>query len=395
MRINSSPVPDFFDPKRRKALLLVLDSVGCGHAPDAGEYGDAGANTLGHLLEAFPDLALPHLRRLGLDAILSLAGGEASGPHAASVGVLTERSAGKDTTTGHWEIAGAILSEPFATFFEFPLDLVDAIEREADIRFIGNVPASGTEIIERLGDEHCRTGRPILYTSADSVLQIAAHESVIPLEQLYAICQIARRHADAHRIGRVIARPFNGTSGKYQRTANRHDYSFQPPPTVLNAIANAEIPVVGIGKISDIFAGSGMSASHPTHSNAEGMTVIETEWAKMERGLLFANLVDFDMLFGHRRDPAGYARALEEFDAWLGEFLALIGNDDLVIITADHGNDPTFTGTDHTRERVPLWLLHGSTPRNLGVRETYADVAATLTEYFGLLPWPTGRSLLT
>jgi len=372
----------------------VLDSVGCGHAPDAAAYGDAGANTLGHLLELFPDAQLPELHRLGLASILSLAQGGGTREGAASTGVLTERSAGKDTTTGHWEIAGAVLTEPFSVFFEFPLDLVDAIEREAGVRFIGNVPASGTEIIERLGDEHCRTARPILYTSADSVLQIAAHESVIPLPRLYEICEIARKHADAFRIGRVIARPFTGGSGRFERTANRHDYSFQPPRTVLNALNDADIPVIGVGKIADIFAGSGITRSHPTRSNADGLARIEQLWAETNRGLIFANLVDFDMLFGHRRDPRGYLRALEEFDQWLAGFRSKIRENDLVLLTADHGNDPTFPGTDHTRERVPLWLLDGKPPRDLGVRDTYADIAATLADYFGLAPWPAGRSLL-
>ncbi|HEY5793045.1 MAG TPA: phosphopentomutase [Chthoniobacterales bacterium] len=384
-------MPNFFYPPKHRAILLVLDSAGCGNAPDAANYGDAGADTLGHLLAAFPNLAVPALKQLGLETILSLPG---AGQPAASFGTMTECSAGKDTTTGHWEIAGVILTEPFSVFWEFPLDLVDAIEREAGVRFIGNVPASGTEIIERLGDEHLRTGRPILYTSADSVLQIAAHEEIVPLEELYAICQIARKHADPHRIGRVIARPFCGPSGGFRRTANRHDYSFFPPPTILNALEDAGIPVTGVGKISDLFAGSGVSGSHPTGSNREGMEKTGQLWKEMEGGLLFVNLVDFDTLYGHRRDAAGYARALEEFDAWLGGFLPQIQEGDLFILTADHGNDPTHPGSDHTRERVPLCVVDGRPSRDLGIRETYADVAASLAEYFGLPAWPAGRSFL-
>lgn len=377
-----------------RALVIVLDSVGCGHAPDAAEYGDAGANTLGHILECEPGLAIPNLRASGLDAALALATGKSTTAHP-GVAVLTERSAGKDTTTGHWELAGAILSEPFATFDVFPDDLVTAIEAEAGVRFIGNLAASGTEILDRLGEQHIATARPILYTSADSVMQIAAHESVIPLERLYAICEIARRHCDPLRIGRVIARPFDGEPGAFRRTTNRHDFSLQPPPTVLNALQAAGVPVIGVGKISDIFAGSGITESFPTKSNADGMATIRRIWDGLPSGLVFANLVDFDMLYGHRRDVAGYARALEEFDIWLGGFLPRVCDDDLLIITADHGNDPTWSGTDHTRERVPVWM-----PRGLGVtalpglRDSFADVAATLADVFGVPRSDEGVSLL-
>ena len=259
---------------------------------------------------------------------------------------MRERSAGKDTTTGHWEIAGVILGQPFATYAEFPPDLLRAIEHEAGVTFIGNSAQSGTTILAELGAEHVRTGHPILYTSADSVLQIAAHESVIPIAQLYEICSIARRHSDAWRIGRVIARPFTGEPGAFQRTSRRHDFSAIPPRTVLNAVADSGLPVHGIGKISDIFAGSGITHSTPTASNAEGMAAIDTLWAENRDGLLFANLVDFDMLFGHRRDLAGYANALTQFDRWLTAFIPRCTSDDLLIITADHGNDPTWRGTD-------------------------------------------------
>jgi phosphopentomutase len=373
-----------------RALLLVLDSVGCGRAPDAAAYGDEGADTLGHIFAATPRPTLPTLDSLGLGRIM---GRDKSTPRA-SWGRMREKSAGKDTTTGHWEIAGAVLSEPFATFEKFPRELIAPIEAEAGVEFIGNYPQSGTVILDELGAEHMRTDKPILYTSADPVLQIAAHEGVIPLERLYEICKIARRHCDAWRIGRVIARPFTGEAGAFRRTSGRHDYSMLPPHTVLNALAESGCPVEGIGKISDIFAGSGITHSTPTASNADGMRAIEERWAAIGDGLVFANLVDFDMLFGHRRDVAGYARALAEFDAWLPRFLPQITDRDLVIITADHGNDPTWRGTDHTREEVPLLVLHRGCAQPLGTRTSFADTAATLTTFFKLEPWHTGTSFL-
>jgi phosphopentomutase len=376
-----------------RALLLVLDSVGCGSAPDAAAYGDEGADTLGHIFAATPELELPTLDALGLRRIRL--GEKADGPApSASWGRMREKSAGKDTTTGHWEIAGAVLSEPFGTFETFPRELIAPIEEEAGVEFIGNYPQSGTVILEELGAEHMRTGKPILYTSADPVLQIAAHESVLPLERLYEICQIARRHCDAWRIGRVIARPFTGEPGAFRRTSGRHDYSMQPPRTVLNALAESGRAVEGIGKISDIFAGSGITHSTSTASNTEGMRAIEERWAAIGDGLVFANLVDFDMLFGHRRDVAGYARALTEFDAWLPRFLRQVAPEDLVIITADHGNDPTWRGTDHTREEVPLLVLHQHRAEPLGTRQTFADIAATLADFFQLKRWPAGTSFL-
>jgi phosphopentomutase len=376
-----------------RALLLVLDSVGCGRAPDAAAYGDEGADTLGHIFAADPSFALPTLESLGLRNILHDEASRRPAP-LASWGRMREKSAGKDTTTGHWEIAGAVLTEPFGTYEKFPRELLAPIESEAGVQFIGNYPQSGTVILDELGAEHVRTGRPIVYTSADSVLQIAAHEGVLPLERLYEICRIARKHCDAWRIGRVIARPFAGEPGAFRRTSGRHDYSMQPPRTVLNAIAKSGRAVEGVGKISDIFAGSGITHSTPTASNAEGMRAIEERWAAVGDGLVFANLVDFDMHFGHRRDVAGYARALVEFDAWLRSFQEQIGEEDLFIITADHGNDPTWRGTDHTREEVPLLVLDARRAAALGTRETFADVAATLAEFFNLAPWPVGSSFL-
>ncbi len=365
----------------KRALLLVLDSVGCGAAPDADRYGDAGSDTLGHIYRDTPGFSLPNLEALGLGAILRMP--DAQKP-SASFGRMREQSAGKDTTTGHWEIAGAALSEPFATFEAFPPELLGPIEKEAGIRFIGNYPRSGTTILEELGPEHMATGNPIVYTSADSVLQIAAHERVFPLKKLYALCEIARRHCDEWRIGRVIARPFDGEPGAFRRTAGRHDYAMVPPRTVLNAIQDAGHTTIGVGKISDIFAGSGIAKSIPTASNTEGMKAIADAWTTSLDGLLFANLVDFDMLFGHRRNVPGYAGALSEFDAWLPRFLRTVDPEDLVIITADHGNDPTRAGTDHTREEVPLIVLHQGRVKDLGTRSSFADVAATLAEYFGL-----------
>ena len=393
-----------------RALLLVLDSVGIGAAPDAAEYGDAGANTLGHILEKTPYLALPNLCSLGLELVAGIVdpgekgrGQQTGRDHRsrlqrglrANYGRMRERSAGKDTTPGHWEIAGVILEEPFATFERFPDELVRQIERAADVCFLGNYARSGTEILAELGEEHLQTGNPILYTSADSVLQIAAHEEIIPFERLYEICRIARRAADRFRIGRVIARPFVGGPGNFQRTAHRHDFSMLPPRTILEALGERAIPVIGIGKISDIFAGRGIAQSFPTTSNRAGMQAIDELWDAERDGLLFANLVDFDMLFGHRRDIAGYAHALRELDDWLGTFLGKVLPNELVIITADHGNDPTFRGTDHTREEVPLFVLHRGESRDLGTRGTFADVAATLADFFKLPePWPIGESFL-
>ena len=378
-----------------RALLLILDSVGIGHAPDATAFGDDGADTLGHLIDRFPDLPanLPHLWSLGLGNILGRSPVPAP---SASFGQMQEVSPGKDSTTGHWEIAGAVLRQPFGHFHSFPPELVQAIERDAGVTFLGNFPASGTQVIDDLGPEHLRTGRPILYTSADSVLQVAAHEGVIPVDRLYDICRVARRHADAYRIGRVIARPFVGSpTAGFTRTANRHDYSMRPPPTVLNAMVDAGLPVVGVGKTRDLFAGSGITESHPTRSNADGVSTTHRLWRTTRRGLLFTNLVDFDTEFGHRRDPAGYARALVDFDRWLGTFLPELRDADLFIITADHGNDPTYRGTDHTRECVPLLVRHRGRTADLGLRNTFADVAASLAAFFRLPePWPAGKSFI-
>jgi phosphopentomutase len=345
----------------RRALVIVLDSVGCGKAPDAAAYGDEGADTLGHLFERIQGFELPHLGSLGLYRILGLDLPAAMNPKAAWTR-LTEQSAGKDTTTGHWELMGCALDEPFATFTTFPEDLVGELENRGGVGFLGNFASSGTEILTALGEEHLRTGKPILYTSADSVLQIAAHEEVFGLERLWQLCKTARDLLDERgiRIGRVIARPFLGSSpADFKRSSNRHDYSLMPGETVLNRLQRRGVETIGIGKIADIFANSGISESHPSASNLEGMRTIDRLWTENRDTdhFLFANLVDFDSLYGHRRDPEGYAECLREFDAWLSGFLKRVGENDLVVLTADHGNDPYHSGTDHTREQVPLLAL--------------------------------------
>ena len=370
-----------------RALVIVLDSVGCGQAPDAAHYGDAGADTLGHILAARPDLQIPNLMKLGLAAIT----GRAQTCQGIAA-ILSPRAPGKDTTSGHWELMGAALSEPFATFDPVAPEVLEQLEKATGETFIGGYAASGTAVLDALGAQHLASGQPILYTSADSVLQFAAHEERFGLERLYRLCRAARTVADQWQIGRVIARPFVGAGGDWQRTANRKDYSLLPPPTVLNALQDAGIATLGIGKISDIFAESGIGQSLPTKSNAAGMQTMAREW-ETRQGLLFANLVDFDMLFGHRRNAEGYAGALEEFDAWLGEFLPRVESDDLLIITADHGNDPTMPGTDHTRENVPVLAVHKGQQIWHGTRAGFADVAATLADYFGV-KWQNGTSLL-
>ncbi len=377
-----------------RALVIVLDSVGCGHAPDAAAFGDAGADTLGHLFGRIPGLDLPHLASLGLYGLLRQL--DPAFPHAdpppfpesdSAAAIMSEASAGKDTTTGHWELMGAVTREPLATFENFPDDLVAEVGQAGGVEFLGNEAASGTEIIARLGAEHLATGRPILYTSADSVLQIAAHEEHFGLERLYDLCRISREVLDRRglRVGRVIARPFIGADAdSFKRSGNRHDYSLVPPSTVLNELEGAGIATTGVGKIADIFAGSGISRSVPTPDNAAGMAAIDRLWDgqdRQEEGLVLANLVDFDAHFGHRRDPAGYADCLREFDAWLGGFLPRLGGD-LLILTADHGNDPYHPGTDHTRERVPLLTVNS--PAEPVDSADFCQVADLVARHFGL-----------
>ena len=369
----------------KKALLIVLDSVGFGGAPDAGAFGDQGADTLGHLFSGIPGLELPNLDSLGLARLM---GRKTSAVirDGSSAFRLTELSAGKDTTSGHWEMMGCELNEPFFACDAFPDDFIEALVQATGTEFIGNKTASGTDILRELGEEHMRTGHPILYTSADSVLQIAAHEEVFGENRLQETCRIARALLDERgmRVGRVISRPFTGEDAPtFRRTTNRHDYSLTPGETVLDRLGRCGVTVTGVGKISDIFAGKGIADSHPTTGNADGMEVIARLWAEPvdSSRFIFANLVDFDSLHGHRRDPEGYARCLMEFDAWLGGFLGKIRRDDLVMITADHGNDPYHSGTDHTREQVPCFVLgdERSSPTEMSC---FSDVGDRIEAYF-------------
>jgi phosphopentomutase len=391
-------------PSVDRVILVVMDSVGCGAAPDAGKYGDEGANTLGNLSSHQGGLTLPHLQELGLGSLTTILGVPPVARPQGAVGKMREASAGKDTTTGHWEMAGLQVSTPFPVYPNgFPQEMIDAFSKEIGRGVLGNKPASGTTILDELGPEHMKTGAVIVYTSADSVFQIAAHEEVVPLDELYRICEIARRYCDALPIARVIARPFVGQPGSFKRTYNRRDYSMPPPaPTVLNAIADAGLPVVGIGKIHDIFAGSGITENLHTEGNADGCRQTIAQMERVERGLIFTNLVDFDMLYGHRRDPAGYARALGELDGFVPEMRQRLGPRDLLIFTADHGNDPTFHGTDHTREYVPLLAVSRKTERatapganDLGTRLGFFDIGQTLADAFGLPPRPRGISFLS
>lgn len=371
----------------KRVVIVVLDSVGVGALPDAHLYGDEGSNTLAHVAKAMGGLHMPNAGKLGLGNIISIQGVPSEEEPTGAWGKMAEVSKGKDTTTGHWEIAGIKLEAPFPTYPDgFPPHVIEAFETMIGRKTLGNYPASGTAIIEELGEEHMKTGFPIVYTSADSVFQIAAHEDIVPLEQLYEWCEKARAMLDGkHAVGRVIARPFVGEVGSFQRTPHRHDYSLPPlQPTVLDALLERGIPVYGIGKISDIFAGQGITESFPTKSNAAGISqVVELLEGKQESCLIFANLVDFDMLWGHRNDAAGYAKGLEEFDARLPEILDGLNRDDLLLIIADHGCDPTVPGTDHTREYVPLLVAgHDVIAVDLGIRNSFADVAKTVADFF-------------
>ena len=381
----------------RAVALVVLDSVGIGGAPDAAAFGDEGSATLQHVAEAVGGLYLPNLQALGLGNITPVAGVPAAADPRGSFGSLVERSPGKDTTTGHWELAGIILESPFPTYPDgFPPEVITAFEEAVGRGSLGNVAASGTEIIERLGVEHLETGKPIVYTSGDSVFQIAAHVDVVPLEELYEMCRKARViMRGPHEVGRVIARPFTGKPGAFQRTPDRHDFSVEPPAdTVLDEVSGAGLEVRGVGKIHDIFAGRGVTSSRPTRSNAEGVVAVAEELAAIERGLVFANLVDFDQSFGHRNDPQGYAGALEEFDRGLPAIVEALGEDDVLLITADHGNDPSTASTDHSRERTPLLAAGAGVAAgvDVGQRESFTDVAATMAELLGVPTKTPGRS---
>jgi len=371
-----------------RILLIVLDGAGIGAMPDAPEWGDAGSDTFGHILESRP-LHLRHLQKYGLANIRPLANLPAIENPIGSYGKCALRSNGKDTTTGHWEMAGIILDEAFPTYPNgFPTNVIDRFVSETSVPgILGNIPASGTEIIKVLGEEHVKTKKPIVYTSADSVFQIAAHEEVIPIDRLYEICEIARRILDGeHKVGRVIARPFLGQPGSFYRTENRHDYAVPPPrENLLPALADEELDVVCIGKIASIYDSIGVTQDLTAKNNEQSINQTIKALSNKTRGLIFSNLVDFDMLYGHRRDTEGYAKALEHFDSRLPEIEAAMREDDLMMITADHGNDPTFPGSDHTREYAPL-LVYGKTARsvNLGTRNSLSDIGQTIAENFGL-----------
>jgi phosphopentomutase len=381
-----------------RAIVIVMDSVGIGELPDAHLYGDEGSNTLGNIARQV-SLKIPTLASCGLSRLLDLPGVPIPDTPRGAFGRMAERSAGKDSVTGHWELMGIVIERPFPTFpGGFPADLIHAFEQRIGRHTLGNVVASGTAVIDQLGPEHMRTGAPIVYTSADSVFQIAAHEDVVPVAQLYRFCEAAYALAvEGLGIGRVIARPFVGHSGAFRRTANRHDYAMPPRgETLLDRLRAAGVPVTAIGKINDLFAGRGISESHSTTSDDDGMSKVEAQMERQERGLIFANLVDFDTVYGHRNDVAGYAANLERFDVQLTAVLPRLRPEDLLIITADHGNDPSTPSTDHSREYVPVLVTgpHVKPGTDLGVRSTFADLAQTLAEGFEVPPFSHGTSFL-
>ncbi|WP_455661289.1 phosphopentomutase [Pradoshia sp.] len=384
----------------KRVFLTVLDSVGIGEAPDAEKFGDKGSDTLGHIAEKMNGLHMPVMGKLGLSNIREIKGIEKADKPMAYYTKMQEASNGKDTMTGHWEIMGLRIDTPFRVFPDgFPPELIQELEEKSGRKIIGNKPASGTEILVELGEEHVKTGALIVYTSADSVLQIAAHEEVVPLEELYRICEIAREITlrEEYMVGRVIARPFVGEPGDFKRTPNRHDYALKPfGRTVMNELKDSGFDVISIGKIADIYDGEGVTKALRTTSNMDGMDK-QVQTLDMEfTGLSFLNLVDFDALFGHRRDPQGYGKALEEYDARLQEVLDKLREDDLLIITADHGNDPVHAGTDHTREYVPLLVYSKQFKegKELPLRKTFADIGATVADNFGVKMPEHGTSFL-
>jgi len=383
----------------QRVVWVVLDSVGIGALPDAAEYGDVGRNTLGHITESRAP-AIPNLVRMGLANIAPLAHQIPAAKPLGAYGKGATHSPGKDTTTGHWEMAGVWLSQAFPVYKHgFPAELIAEFERQIGRKIIGNKPASGTEIIKELGEEHVRTGKPIVYTSGDSVFQIAAHEDVIPIQALYRMCEVARKLLDGpHRVGRVIARPFTGEPGNFTRTSRRHDYAVDPPkPMLLDVLAEKSVPVFGIGKIHDIYNGRGVKDYVTTVSNEDGMKKITEAVRTRPDGLIFCNLVDFDMLYGHRKDVEGFAKSLEQFDELLGVFLMQLERNDLLMITADHGcdPDPRWETTDHSREYVPILAYSpgAGAGANLGTRDTLADMGQTVAENFGGII-PHGKSFL-
>ncbi len=389
------------DRQFNRIFLIVMDSVGIGAAPDAEQFGDAGANTLGHIAERMNGLTLPNLERLGLGLIREIKGIEKVEQPLGHYGIMQEASLGKDTMTGHWEIMGLHIRKPFRVFPDgFPQELIEELETLSGRKVIGNKVASGTEIIKELGSEHVESGALIVYTSADSVLQIAAHEEVVPLTELYEICQKARQLTlkPEYMLGRIIARPFIGKGGEWQRTANRHDYALKPfERTVMNELKDQGFDSIALGKISDIYDGEGITKAIRTVSNDDGMEKLLGTMQQDFTGISFINLVDFDALYGHRRNPIGYGEALEQFDRKLEAVLNRLREDDLLIITADHGNDPTHHGTDHTREYVPLLVHHRKqeTANDLGVRQTFSDIGATIADNFSIQLPQHGTSFLS
>ncbi|MDF7807438.1 phosphopentomutase [Pontiellaceae bacterium B12219] len=384
-----------------KVVLIVLDSVGIGEAPDAADYGDVGSATLQHIAETVGGLKLPTFGKLGLGNIrpdFPISGIFPAANPLASFGMMQEASIGKDTITGHWEICGLEINPGFhnfpMAFPSFPAELLREFENKTGRPVIGNKAASGTAVIDELAEEHACTGAWIAYTSADSVLQLAAHNDVIPLDELYRGCEIARRLCDPLKVGRVIARPFIGTPGAYKRTEDRRDYAFTPEePLITERLFDAGIPVYAVGKIEDIVAHRGITESIHSGNTKESQKVVEQFMKKEGNGFIFANFIDFDMLYGHRRDPKGYAAALQQTDDWLARFLPMLGTDDVLILTADHGNDPTFAGTDHTREYVPLLVYRPETVgQNPGLRKGFFDIAQSVASLFGLPPLARGRS---
>lgn len=386
------------NPLIDRIILLVLDSLGVGELPDAKEYGDEGSNTLGHISYTV-DLYLPNLENIGLGLVGDFRGIKRVPRPLASYGIMAERSKGKDTTTGHWEMMGIILEEPFPTYPKgFPEEIIEQFKKAIGRDILGNIPASGTEIIKVLGEKHLKTGNPIVYTSADSVFQIAAHEEIIPPEKLYEICKIARRIlVYPHNVSRVIARPFVGKPGSFIRTENRRDFSVEPSKsTLLDKIKETGLEVIGIGKIEDLFTGRGITRAIHIRNNMDGVDQLINEMDNTDKGLIFTNLVDFDTLYGHRNDPAGYAKALAEFDKRLPEITSCMRDQDILIISADHGNDPTTPSTDHSREYVPL-LVYGKKIKagvDLGTRKTFADIGQTIAEIFKMERLEAGESFL-
>ncbi|MEJ2544892.1 MAG: phosphopentomutase [Calditrichaceae bacterium] len=385
---------------RKRAIVIIIDGVGIGEMPDASNYGDQGSHTLANLASAVGGLHLPNLEKMGLGKITSINGLNSSLKALANFGKMAEMSKGKDSTTGHWELAGLIVDRPFPTYpHGFPPEVINEFEKKINRGVLGNKPASGTEIIKELGEEHIKTGKPIVYTSADSVFQIAAHEEVIPLKELYNMCEIAREILTGkHAVARVIARPFIGNrANDFKRTKYRKDFSLKPFGRIMHQIfQDYNITTVAIGKINDLYALTGIDKSTYTKTNEEGMDALLKELDETESGFIMANLVDFDMLWGHRNDPAGFYEGLQKFDQWLPAFMNKLSGDDLLIITADHGNDPTTPSTDHSREYVPIlvYSLGLKSDQNIGMRDTFADLQATLAEYFKVPSTGKGKSFL-